>query len=79
MMNTSALYAGGGYFYNSVCLPWRGKLEINHGMSQVGNYLEISSGPAFCQKGILCEIKWRPVLIQCMVVLTVRHFFLTLG
>lgn len=43
---------------------WRGKLEINHGMSQVGSDLEISCGPTFCHKGILREIKWHPVLIQ---------------
>lgn len=55
MMNSSALYAEGGYFYNYV-YSWRGKLEINHGLSQVGSDLEVSSGPTFCQKGILHEI-----------------------
>lgn len=53
MMNTSALYAEGGYFYNSESLLMEWEAADKPWNVTGWKYLEISSGPTFCQKGIL--------------------------
>lgn len=67
-----------GIFIIQYLYSWDRKLQINHGILQVGSDLEISSYQPFVRKGSYMRL-WHSVQIQWMVVLIERHFFLTLG